>query len=365
MADQYGEKTQDPTPHRRQKAREEGQVAKSQDLGSAVLLILGPMTLLMLGGGLVEFLGGFTRHQLGGGWLLSQTRFSVADAVTVYRSTLSTLSEHLLPILLLLFLGAVAVNVLQIGFLFLPQKLIPDITRLDPLKGLQRLFSLSGAVRLTFGLFKIAVIAVVAFLSLYDHRDTILALSGMGVGEIAAYLVEILLWTAIKIGIALLVLAILDYGFQKWKYEQDIKMTTQEIREEMKNLEGSPEVIARRKMVQRQLALNRLSNAVPKADMVIANPTELAVAVQYQPETMAAPTVVAKGGGVLAQRIRKLALERGIPIVERKPLAQALYREVNVDQPVPEDKYAAVAEVLAYVYQLQGKTIPNPPASAA
>lgn len=132
-------------------------------------------------------------------------------------------------------------------------------------------------------------------------------------------------------------------------------MTTQEVREEMKNLEGDPHIAAKRKAVQRQLAMNRLSGAVPKADVVITNPTELAVAIQYDPKEMAAPIVVAKGAGLLAQRIRKLALQNNIPIVEKKPLAQALFREVEVNRPIPQDKYAAVAEILAYVYHLKGK----------
>ena len=139
----------------------------------------------------------------------------------------------------------------------------------------------------------------------------------------------------------------------------------QEMREEMKHLEGDPQIVARRRVVQRQLVLNRLSQMVPKADVVITNPTELAVAIQYEPESMAAPIVVAKGAGLIARRIRQLALEHGIPVVEKKPLAQALYREVEVSQPIPHDKYAAVAEVLAYVYQLQGKKIPAPPSAAA
>ncbi|MHB8902951.1 MAG: EscU/YscU/HrcU family type III secretion system export apparatus switch protein, partial [Thermoguttaceae bacterium] len=183
------------------------------------------------------------------------------------------------------------------------------------------------------------------------------------VEEIAAYLVGLLIWTTIKIGAALLILALLDYGFQWWKQEQDLKMTTQEVREEMRNLEGDPHIAARRKAVQRQLALERLANAVPKADVVVTNPTELAIAIRYEPEKMDAPIVVAKGAGVLAQRIRRLALEHGIPIVEKKPLAQALYREVDIGRPVPHERYAAVAEVLAYVYQLQGRKTPAPRAA--
>ena len=362
MPDQQGDKSQEPTPHRRQKAREEGQVARSQDLGSALLLLVGTLILLMSGKTLIDFLGWYTTRQLGG----EATLVADVDSVmVVWNTTVMGLAKCLLPIFGLIMLTAIAVNLAQVGFLFLPTKLSPDVSRLSLIKGFGRLFSIASAARFVFGLFKIAVIAAVAFFSLYGERETILGLSALSVPEIGVHLLEILMWTTIKVGVALLVLAILDYAFQRWKHDQDLKMTPQEVREEMKNLEGDPQIIARRRVVQRQLALNRLSQAVPQADVVITNPTELAVAVQYEPETMLAPIVVAKGAGVIAQRIRRLALEHGIPIVEKKPLAQALYREVDVNQPIPHDKYAAVAEVLAYVYQLQGKKIPTPPAAAA
>jgi len=137
------------------------------------------------------------------------------------------------------------------------------------------------------------------------------------------------------------------------------------MREEMKDYQGDPQIIARRRAVQRQLVLNRLSESVPKADVVVTNPTELAIAIRYVPEEMSAPIVVAKGAGHVAQRIRRLALQHNIPVIEKKPLAQALYRDVEVNQPIPHESYAAVAEVLAYVYQLKGKTLPLPPTSAA
>lgn len=362
MPEQDGDKSQDPTPHRRQQAREQGQVAKSQDLGSAVLLLLGLLCLMMLGGAVVEFLEGYARRHLGedGAWLSADLNFALAE----WNTTLSAMARVMLPLFGILLLGAVGINVVQIGFLFLPEKLTPDITRLDPLKGIKRLFSISNVVRLGFGIFKILVIATVAFVSLYSQRDAILGLTGMAIRPIALFMIEILLWTSVKIAIALMILALLDFAFQRWKHEQDLKMTPQEVREEMKNLEGNPEIVARRRQVQRQLALSRLSDAVPKADVVVTNPTELAVAIQYEPETMAAPVVVAKGAGLIARRIRRLALENDIPIVEKKPLAQALYREVELNHPIPDDKYAAVAEVLAYVYQLQGKEIPTPPSAA-
>ena len=357
MAENDSDKTQDPTPHRRQQAREEGHIAKSQDLASAALLLLGLTTLLMFGGELVEVLGRYFVEQLGGtAWLSADPEFAVAEWYRI----VAVLARYLLPIFGLIMAAGIAANFVQVGFLYLPDKLMPDITRLDPLQGLARLFSVTNLARLVFGLIKMSLIAGVAWLSLYNQRDQILTLTAMTVPEIAVFLGSILLWTGIKIAGALLVLSVLDYGFQQWKYQRDLRMTPQEVREEMKNLEGNPMVAARRKQVQRQLALGRLATAVPKADVVVTNPTELAIAIQYQPDTMAAPIVVAKGAELIAQRIRKLALEHSIPIVERKPLARALYREVEVNHPVPADKYAAVAEVLAYVYQLKGKKIPAP-----
>jgi flagellar biosynthesis protein FlhB len=357
MPEQHGDKTQDPTPHRRQQAREHGQVAKSQDLSSAVLLTVGVAVLLMLGGRVVQFFVLYAKQQLGGPPALEA---DAAFAVHSWVAAAAWLAQVMLPILGLTLLAAVAANVLQIGFFFLPEKLMPDLNRINPLKGLSRIFSLSGAVHLLFGLFKIGVISVVAYWCLWRQKETILGLMSLSVPEIARFLGEVLLWTSLKIGAALVVLALLDFGFQWWRHEQDLRMTPQEVREELKNLEGNPQIISRRRQVQRQLAMGRLAAAVPKADVVITNPTELAVAIEYESATMAAPIVVAKGAGVIARRIRELALEHGIPLVEKKPLAQALYREVELNHPIPADKYAAVAEVLAYVYQLKGKTIPTP-----
>ena len=357
MAENDSDKTQDATPHRRQQARDEGQVAKSQDLASSALLLVGLAALLWLGGPLAEMLGRYATEQLGGEpWLTTDPQFFTAHG----QRLAGLLGWYLLPIFAVLLVTGVAANFLQVGFLFLPEKLAPDLTRLDPLQGLARLFSLGNLVRLVMGLLKMALVGGVAYASLYGQRNKILGMSEMLTPEIAAFLVEVIIWTSLKIALALLLLAILDYGFQWWKQERDLRMTTQEVREELRNLEANPQMTARRKQVQRELALHRLASAVPKADAVITNPTELAIAIQYDPQTMAAPVVVAKGAGLVAARIRKLALEHGIPILERKPLAQALYREVEVDHPIPQGRYAAVAEVLAYVYQLKGKKIPTP-----
>lgn len=361
MADQAAERSQDATPHRRKQAREQGQVARSQDLGSSILLITGVTGIMLLGNMLVDPMVILMRDQLGGdAWLSVDPEFMV----TQWGRILTMVGYGLIPLLGLLTVLAILSQLFQVGFLFLPDKLAPDLSRINILSGFKRLLSVTSVARLGFGIFKILIVSTVAFVSIQGDRDRVLAMIGLDLLQIAAELVDILLWTALKIGAALFVLALADYAFQKWKQEQDMKMTSQEVREEMKNLQGDPQVMARRRAVQRQLVLNRLSSAVPQADVVITNPTELAVAIQYDPETMLAPVVIAKGAGLIAQRIRRLALENGVPIMEKKPLARALYREVDVNHPVPSQQFAAVAEVLAYVYQLKGKSMPAPPNAA-
>ncbi len=356
MPEQFGDKTQDATPHRRQKAREEGQVARSQDLASAALLVIATLLLKYLGRGLTGYLGQLAGRQLGGdAWLTVDAPFITHQ----WNQILSGLAMALLPIFGSLLLAAILVHLLQVGPMFLPNKLQPDVSRINPLKGIKRLASLSSFVRLGFGLFKITIVIAIALWCVMDRLEIIMTMGMREIGDIAIILFDVLLGTSLKIGIALLMLAILDYGFQKWKFEQDLKMTNQEVREEMKSMQGDPHMAARRRQIQRQLVLNRMHTAVPQADVIVTNPTELAVAIKYDPATMEAPIVVAKGAGVLAKRIRRLALDNNIPIVERKPLAQSLFKHVDINKPVPTDQYAAVAEILRYVYQLQGRTLPG------
>ena len=356
MAEQFGEKSHEATPLRRQKAREEGHVAKSHDLASAVLLLGAAFLLVYEGRGLADFFGHYTRRQFSG---VNDLTGSLGAALAESDYLLLELAKVTFPMFAILFLVAVLINVAQVGVLFVPQRLAWDMSRISPLRGLQRLFSLPTFMRFAFGVFKVIVVSVVAAWSLWGDRAAILSLSGLSVGGIAQAVFQLMFWTTLKIAGALLVLAVLDYAFQRWKYEQDLRMTTQELREELKSLQGDPQLVARRRAIQRQLVLNRLNMLVPKADVVVTNPTRLAVAIQYDLETMVAPVVVAKGAGVLAQRIRRLALDANIPMVERKDLARSLYKQVEPGHPIPTAEYAVVAEILRYVYQLQGKTLPE------
>lgn len=357
MADEeFGDKQHEATPHRRQQAREEGNVVKSQDLGSAALLVAGLLTLWYMGNGLAQSFGRIMREHLGGeAWV----RLDVHDFLHALVRLCADVGLALLPILGMLVLTGILINLGQVGFLFLPQKLAMDWQRINPLSNASRIFSTTSAVHLGFGMMKVVLVATVAAISLWGERERLMILTDQEAGEIAVYLFSVSFWTSLKIGASLLTLAVFDYGYAYWKHEQDLMMSHQEMREEMKQQQGDPQVAARRKQVQRQLAMNRLSEVVPKADVVVTNPTELAIALQYDPDTMPAPIVLAKGAGVLAQRIRRLALENNVAVVERKELARALYANVDVNDAVPAEQYAAVAEVIRYVYQLKNKKLPG------
>lgn len=355
-ADEFGDKTHEATPYRRQKAREEGQVVRSQDLASAGLLIAGLLVLWYFSRGLSASMASLTTEHLGGeAWMTIDSQAVVHHSVLIA----ARLAVGVLPVLGLLLLGAILTHLGQFGFLYLPQKVALDWQRINPLQNYGRIFSLTNAVHLGFGLLKVVLIFVVAGWCLWAERNRMLNLADESSAEIGAYLMSVLLWTSLKIGAALGVLALFDYGYQYWKHEQDLRMTTQELKEEIKQQQGDPQIAARRKQVQRQMVLRRLSTTIPNADVVVTNPTELAIALQYDAEKMPAPIVLAKGAGVLAQRIRRLALESSVPIVERKELARALYTTVEIGQQVPAEQYAAVAEVIRYVYQLKKKPLPG------
>jgi flagellar biosynthesis protein FlhB len=357
MAEGTGDKKHPASERRRRQAREQGQVVRSMDLSSAILLLLAIVMLRSLGPRAVASVGAMTKDLLG-----TFDPMAWNDVHEVNQQFLRMggyLASIVFPLLALMTIGGVASHVIQSGILFLPEKLAPDFERINPLKAAQRLLSLSNVMRLVFGLFKLAVIVAVCSVSVRRWSDAVLGSGALTAPELGRLFADCVLGTALWVAAALLALAVADFAYQWWQQEQNLMMTDQELRDEMKESEGDPQVAARRRQVQRQLAMQRLRSEVPKADVVITNPTELAIALKYDPTTMPAPLVLAKGAGMLAQRIRRLALENGIVIVERKPLAQALYKAVDVGKSIPVEQYQAVAEVLRYVYQLQGKEIPK------
>lgn len=276
------------------------------------------------------------------------------------RLGLAILSGSVVPYTIVLFIVGLAASLLQTGFVLSSHPLNFDLNKLNPISGFRRIFSVRGGVRFLMSLMKIVVVATVAFVSLRSEMRLLPATMELETGDLLKYGIRAAFFLGVRLALALLLLGFLDYLYQRWQYEQDLRMTRQEIRDEMKRMEGDPLLRQRRRAIQRQLAMQRMMHRVPEADVVITNPVHLAVALLYQAERMNAPRVVAKGAGEIANRIVELAEENDVPLVQNAPLARALYRNVNVGQEIPADLYVAVAEVLAYVYQLEGRRRPAP-----
>jgi flagellar biosynthetic protein FlhB len=255
-------------------------------------------------------------------------------------------------IILLAWAGAFLSQFIQIGWLISPKAAQPKFKKLNPLEGFKRIFGISGVVKSCIDSLKVGVVMAVAALTVVEHAEQIVVLpylsSFQAWGEVGGMMLT-LAWRVLAI---LLALGVIDYMYQRYKHNADLKMTKQQVKDEMKQSEGDPEVKRRRIRIQRQIAMQRVSAAVPKADVIVTNPEHISIAIQYDAARMNAPKVIAKGADFLAMRIRHLALQHGIPIVERKPLARALYRQVAVNQEIPPELYKAVAEILAYVYRL-------------
>ncbi len=260
------------------------------------------------------------------------------------------------PLLVGVLLIALAANLLQTGFIFSTQRLTPNLAALNPFRGLSRILgSGRGMVRMVMSLLKVLLVGLTAYSAVHGKLEQIVLAQQLSFVQITGLASQIIYAIAMRVAILLLVLALLDYAYQRFHTEQELKMSKQEVKEEMKRMEGDPHVKVRRRQIALAQHKQRLKKDVPKADVVVTNPTEFAVALKYDSATMHAPRVVAKGQGYLAGRIREIAIENGIPILERKPLARALYKMCNVGQEIPEQFYSVVAEILAYVYELTGK----------
>jgi flagellar biosynthetic protein FlhB len=356
MAGDQGDKKHFATDRRREKAREDGQVTKSADLSSAAMLVIALLCLRWLGPPLCQRIASGMIASLSSGVTLAWT---VQDATNRLLNYAALLAFATLPVLSVMFIAGVVVNIGQTGLLLTPAAVQPKLKNVSILSGFGRILSVRGLMRLGFGIFKVLVVTVVAYVAVRVRLNAIMMMWSEPVPVLSRALFEHLFDICLWIAVSLLVLGIVEYAFQKWRHEEDLKMTDQELRDEMKESQGDPQMQAKRKQMQRQMMMQRINTDVPTADVVITNPTELAIAISYKPQEMIAPIVLAKGAGAVAQKIRKIALENGVPVVERKPLAQFLYKSVDVGAAVPAEQYQAVAEVLRYVYQLKGKKLPK------
>jgi len=343
------DRTEPATPKRRQELRERGDVPKSRDLASVVAFLGIVFCLRSVGGGALDALTSAVRQAL------STTHERTLDqhALLVQGSQAGMVVLRVVgPIVAVALLLGMAASIAQTGWLFSPKALRPEFSRLNPLPNLKRFVSAMGLIETAKAFLKILIVSYVAAVQISDASPRLLQAIRMDVVPAMGVVGEILYGLAIRIGLLLLVLSAVDFLVQRWQFEKQSRMSKQEVKDEAKQQDASPLVKSRIRARQRQLARRRMLEEVPRADVVITNPTHFAVALRYDPSEMAAPRLVAKGVDVVAERIRAIAREHDVPIVENPPLARGLFRRVEIGSEVPGEFYAAVAEVLAYVYQI-------------
>ncbi len=347
------EKTEKPTPRRRREARKKGQVVKSQELNNVVIILSGTLFFLFLGS---AFFIGISRIMKNVFLNLYSIELSTNNFFSYLTYGISVIFKLLSPIVLVLMVAGVLIGVGQTGIMFTFDSIAPKFDRINPIKGAQRLFSKRGAMEVLKAVFKVGGISYLIFSSLRANVNIFSNYTYMNLGEMLSSFTRILFSTLFKIIGFLFIIAIIDYAFQKFEFEKSIMMTKEEVKEEYKQTEGDPQVKSRIRSMQRQMARQRMMQEVPKAKVVITNPIHLAVAIKYD-NSMRAPEVVAKGARLIAEKIKEIARENNIPIVENPPLARELYEKVEIGEEIPKELYRAVAEVLAYIYRLENARV--------
>lgn len=354
MAEDRGSKTEKPTSKRRSDARKKGQVAKSMELNTFAVLLSGAFALFFASTFIHTQLTGIMKDMLSHA---AQISIEGDDFFAFMIGNVRLMGILLAPLALAVFFMAVLANLVQVGLHFTPEPLAPKLSKINPLKGFARLFSARSLMELFKSIAKMLIIGLTAYLTIRGEMDQVMMLGDMPPAQIGYFVLRVSFEIFLKTCWIFFVLAVLDYAFQKWQFERDLMMSKDEVKEELKQTEGDPLVRARIRSLQREMSRKRMMAQVPKADVVVTNPTHLAVALAYDPKQAAAPVVVAKGQALMAERIKQIAREHNIPVIEEKPLAQALYKAVDVGEVIPYLFYQAVAEILAYVYQLKGQHI--------
>jgi flagellar biosynthesis protein FlhB len=344
------DKTEQPTGKKLQDARKKGNVPQSREVPS-VLILSGAI-------GVLYFSGSWMFGRLTDMMRIMYRRAGTLDMVpetmhTLFWDIFLNSVVVLIPLMLVVITAGVFGNVAQFGFLITGEKLTPNLAKLNPISGFKKLVSLRSLVELAKSVIKLVIICGVAFIVFNRYLDQIPGLMQLSIGNILNFIGQVSFQMCLYTCMVLLLMAVLDFAYNKWQHQQDLKMTKQEVRDEFKQREGDPAVKARIRSVQREMVRKRMMEAIPDATVVITNPTHLAIAIKYE-EGMPAPTVVAKGAGFVAQKIKAIATDNDIPLVENKPLARTMFKTTEVGDFIPADLYRAVAEILAYVYRLKG-----------
>ena len=357
-AQDQSQKTEEPTSKRLQEARKKGDVATSREVQNWFMLFAATVMLVFLAPGMAAAIARTLRQ-----FLAAPHAYEVEPDTlrTVFFETVGGIGSILALPALLLITAALAASLVQHGFLFAPERLKPDLKKISPIAGMKRLFSLRSVAEFLKGLLKIAIVGTVAVLLMLPVISELPSVPGKSVADNLGMIHALAVRMLAGVVAVLALIAGLDFMYQRFEHSKKLRMTKQEVKDEYKQTEGDPHVKARLRAIRIERARQRMMQAVPEADVVITNPTHYAVAIKYDVEEMPAPKVVAKGVDQVAERIRAVAEEHGVPIVENPPLARALHAAVDLDEEIPAEHYRAVAEVIAYVMRLKGRLIPAPP----
>lgn len=354
MDEHQDQKTEKPTHRKKEKARGKGHVVKSNELTAAAVVIGGLVSLRFLYPWFLSKTWGLANQYLG----VAPQIESVADAQRITTGVVLNFFGMVSPFLFAVVGMALVANYAQVGFIFSSQPLALSLDRINPVSGMKRLFSMRSVVTALINVAKATLLGLVFYYSIRGSIDRYFVLGDCEIREILSFLVREIFSVSMKAALVLLALGFADYAFQRREYTKSLMMTKYELQEEYKEVEGSPLIKSRIKAAQRALARRRMMRDVSKADVVVTNPVHIAVALKYDGEKMAAPTVVAKGQRLVAEKIKEIAIANGVPIFENKPLAHSLYELVEIGSEIPLSLYKAVAEVLSYVYRLNGKVPP-------
>lgn len=349
------EKTEKATPKKREDARKKGQVLKSAEINTAVMVLALFAIISAMGGSIVSSMVDILNRYL---------TYTITDG---YRDMSPERIHNLIigafgdiikiawPLLAAAIVAGLAVNFIQVGFMFSGESIKPQFSRINPFQGIKRLFSMRSVIELLKSMLKISIVGLVVYMEYTSNMKSFETIMSYSIAAAASRIFGMCMSVGFKACLALIALGLADYMYQWWEFEKNLKMTKQEIKDEYKMIEGDPKIKQAIKQRQREVSMRRMMAAIPKADVVITNPTHYAIALEYKDKEMDAPVVLAKGKDIVAQNIKKKALEHGIPMVENRPVAQALYLSVDVGEKIPQDMFAAVAEILAYVYNKKNR----------
>ncbi|MDF2557288.1 MAG: flagellar biosynthesis protein FlhB [Bacillales bacterium] len=347
-----GEKTEKATPHKRKEARDKGQVAKSNEVSTALTLLFSFFCLMIGGKSFVEGCFNIYRKCFQE-YLLWDV--SVSNTQVIYEQLLLESAKLIAPIFAVTIAAGLISNIGQVGFMFNTELLKMDFGKINPIQGAKNIFSFRAVAELIKSVLKILITSLVAFLVIWNKKTVLFTLGQKNIWDAAGFIGSLILQIGISVSASLVVIAAADYAYQRFEYEKKLRMSKQEIKEEFKKMDGDPFIKGKRKAKQREIAMKRMMQDVPKADVIITNPTHFAVAVRYDFNTMDAPVVIAKGQDHVALKIKEVAKQHKIMTVENKPLARALFASVEIGDSIPEELFNAVGEILAYVYYQNGR----------